>query len=286
MAAELNCLKIWEQELEVAVNKLTEAEAATNLAKKVCDNTAAWKNKIEGYWNSIKETHHISKDIKEELLLFDNHIERICVNVKCTMDAMELLLCDVSHVFEHSDELKAQIDDLLNRIKSLGDPSINEKTSSVVKCLTELSAKLDEVVKIRTETLSKTVDALLFSTLIYENICNDSNGLKAVINDMLITFGGEGEMACKTTPEEEKLPDNSGDIVFCSDKICPSEALFPLDNDPYYEATANQFTKAEKMYNESKENYDTQRKNRDNWLSKKTSLEDALQAANEAKSCK
>lgn len=273
---DITCMTTWEDELKTTQNQLVEVCAERDKFQKQYNNATTWTNKLKKYWDWIQETEELIKIIASELQVFKKHTNKVCMNTKCTNEAVEILYCCVIAFYQCTDQLKQQIYDLFNKIDCLNDPEINTSSSVIYKCLTTLTTKLEEALQKQKETLANMIEVLKCAYMLDESICSAACGL---INDL----DNLGEMF---PPAGDDKPGPNCDFEqSCEAEIAPKPML-PLRKDDFYQITWGQYDTSKDEKDKIRQDYDEAWEDCEALNSCKTSLKDAIDASNAAKECK
>lgn len=155
-----------------------------NNAQVAFDDVDRRLTNIKEFFDRIEKTNDLSKGVKRSLHRARFQAGKICRNTGCTVHAIEHLVLDVKNVSECTEVLKMQVKDLVDRIGKLNDP-ILDKNRGIYGHLSKLQLKMGEAMTLVVDMINKTLDLLKAGNHLDASVCDDSNGLEAVLNNML-----------------------------------------------------------------------------------------------------
>jgi len=276
-----DCSLTWKDQLKQAKNGYAVQKSLTDKAYVEYTNSAVWENKLKVYWDNIQATNELGKKISNELLLFKKHTDRVCTNTQCTVEALEYLFCIVKDFFDCTDQLKGELSDLQKLIDCLNNPDLKPGSSIILTCLKDFSDKLDAAIAGQHDLLKMVINVLKCARQLHESVCSTDCSLTTQLDDLICLFNtpeSEGEAAS----DDHDCGDSSQS---CHGMLKPKPAM-PLEDDPYYKKTKDQFEKSEQETDQLESDYNAAREEAEKILSYKNSLMDAINAAEAAKDCK
>lgn len=301
-----DCLDKWKEQLEEVCNRYTEWSAKTFQHEEEYVNSLGWETKLKKWNEIIKKTDEKAKTIVKELEFFIEQANVVCENSKCTTEALEKLNCLVKSIFDcfhtymdsNDQGLKDRVIEFKKTIDCLNSISDEDK-AEVIKCIEAYEQKITLVCDMQDAILTKLLETLKCAYLLSASICGD-DGLEGKLEDMLDDFKGKEEDE-DCTHEDHHMDDDDKDqaaarkktydgdqhyMYPCNDKKAKPKPKFPIHKSMYYiklekgvGIAIDKTEGFEKTWIESK-------KKSDKILSHKTSLTEAIKAAEAAESAK
>jgi len=288
-----DCLDSWKLQKADVDNAYAKIAAKAAQAEERYKNAYAWEMKLKTWLDNIKTTDEKGNKVLTELQIFLAQFAVICPNAKCTVDALAILLCQTKGVFDCLYTLKTSLLDKLKEDFDCLNNLSGEGKRDVLECIIEFEAKLKAACELQDSILKKLVETYKCANLLYVQICGViekegnyqdlADGLHQQIEDLLAYFDGTATSSAASdddvyTPDESMFP--------CDENETKPLPKFPLNTNPYYTDLSADYTTAVTKSGELKTAWDTCRKERDLLLAQKTSLAEAIVAAEAAENGK
>ncbi len=297
-----DCLDKWKEQLEDVCNRYTELSAETFQHEEEYTNSLAWETKLKNWSEIIKKTDEKAKVIVKELGFFIEQAKDVCNNSKCTTEALEKLNCLVKSIFdcfytylESGDPgLKDRIIEFKKTIDCLNSISDEDK-AEVIKCIDAYEQKIILVCEMQDAILTKLLETLKCAYLLSASICGDQ-GLEGKLEGILDDFKGMEDEDCEH--EDHHIDDNDqvsrkkpydqdqNYTYPCNDKLAKPKPKFPIDKSRYYVQLENGVGVAKDKTEHYENIWVKSKMKSDKLLSRKTSLTEAIKAAEAAESAK
>ncbi len=195
-----DCLDSWKLQKADVDNAYAKIAAKAAQAEERYKNASAWESKLKTWLDSIKTADEKGNKVLTELQIFLAQFAVICPNAKCTVEALEILLCQTKGAFDCLYTLKTSLlDKLKESIECLNDLSGDAK-KDVQECIAEFEAKLKAACDLQDSILKKLVDTYKCANLLYVQICGIikedgyydylADGLHQQLEDLLAYFNG------------------------------------------------------------------------------------------------
>ncbi len=293
-----DCLAKWKDELEEVCNQYNIAKAQTYKDKEAYENSLGWETKIKNWNDLIFKADEKAKAVVNELDFLLAQIKIVCDKSKCTNDSIEKLICLVKFIFDcfvtydkNKAGLKEKLADLKKEVDCLKKVGEDVK-AEVLKCIDDYEQKILKVCALQDDILAKLLETLKCAQLLYSAICREG-GLKDKLVSIRVDFAGapsEDEEHCDPDDEKPSGKDQSGtsDAVPypCDDKKAKIVPTFPISEGDYYKGLSKDLAVATVKTEKLKEAWIQSKKASDSKLSRKTSLTEAIKAAEAAESGK
>ncbi|NER12053.1 hypothetical protein GWK08_01245 [Leptobacterium flavescens] len=297
---ENDCLDKWKKEHEKACNDYKKAAAQTEKFREEYINSLNWETKLENWDRLITEADKKSKDIVTQLDFLLEQVKIVCEKSKCTTEALEKLTCLVKTIFdcfftfdENKEGLKDKITAFKKAVECLQNVSDEDK-AEVIKCIEAYEEKIVLVCEMQDAILEKLLETLKCAHLLYAAICKE-DGLEDKLKGIREDFNGDGsedDEHCDDDEDqgenEEEQNENDPDKYKypCDDKKAKPIPTFPISSSWYYKKVRKDYETATEKTESLKEDWINSKKESDTILSKKTSLAEAIKAAEAAESGK
>lgn len=157
-------------DLEEAKRCLDEAGAQAARAKAEYLDAEGWRNLLDAYYNRLEKTLAIAADVITLLNNTKNQASTVCSNIKCTVQALQLLTVDVKATSEATESLKQLIKNLLDRVDELNGPVLDPNTS-ILKCIMELKKAVDEALSANLNAIAAALEVLRLLHVLLCMIC-------------------------------------------------------------------------------------------------------------------
>ncbi len=279
---EKNCLTKWEEQFNKVCNIYSEKSALSEKLKEQYDNSYNWRDKLVKWFDLIEKSNEKADNIVIDLEFFYSQVKEVCKNAQCTTKALQKLLCQVKSIFdclytynEIDKGLKALIADLIKAIDCLKNVKDIDKQTALT-CVKAFEDKIKIVCDLQDDLLSKLIDSLKCSNLLYAYICEEE-GLSFKLKKMLDEFNGI--YISKGNCSSEK--DNSDEYP-CDAKAKKPQPTLPIDKGDYFKNTKAALEIAMSKTDDLKNKWTERKKESDDALSRKNSLADAIKAAKAA----
>ncbi len=291
--APKDCLDSWKLQKASVDNEYAKVAAKAAQAEERYKNALAWELKLKAWLDNIKTADENGNKVLTELQIFLAQFEVICPNAKCTVEALEILLCQTKAVFDCLYLLKTSLLDKLKDSVECLDKLGGQQKKDIQDCIAEFEGKLKAACELQDSILKKLVEAYKCANLLYIQICGIikdegyyddlADGLKQQIEGLLAYFNGTA-----SAPEASADPDcPPGESQFpCDENEAKPLPKFPLNTNTYYTGLEQDYSTATTKSGELKTAWETCRKERDLLLAQKTSLAEAIAAAEAAESGK
>ena len=288
-----DCLDSWKLQKADVDNAYAKIAAKAAQAEERYKNANAWESKLKTWLDGIKSADEKGNKVLTELEIFLAQFEVICTNAKCTVEALQILLCQTKGLFDSLYTLKTSLLDKLKlSIECLKDLSVDGK-NDIMECIAEFEAKLKSACDLQDSILKKLVEAYKCANLLYIEICGIiekegyyddlADGLHQQVEDLLAYFNGTA--SGPAAPDDDNIqPDES--LFPCDENEVKPVPKFPLNTNTYYTDLTTDYATAVTKSGELKTAWDASRKDRDLLFAQKTSVAEAIAAAEAAESGK
>lgn len=302
-----DCLDKWKEQLEEVCNQYTESSAETFQHEEEYINSLGWETKLKNWNEIIKKTDEKAKTIVKELEFFLEQAKVVCENSKCTTEALEKLNCLVKSIFDcfftYLDStdpgLKDRIIEFKKTIDCLNSISDEDKVE-VIKCIEAYEQKIILVCDMQDAILTKLLETLKCAYLLSASICGD-DGIVGKLEGILDDFKGmEGDEDCEhedhhtdngdndqeSKPRKRAYDEDQNYMYPCNDKLAKPKPRFPIHKSKYYKNLEEGVEIAKDKTENLEEVWIESKKKSDKILSHKTSLTEAIKAAEAAENAK
>ena len=280
-----NCIPVWEQQLEGAVNQLAVKTAEFEEQTAAFADISNWVSQLEECISQMDGTDAKSGDILSVLELFLSQADIVCENVICLKDGVKILYCDIYHLTQCVEQLHGHVLKLKNDIDCLNNPMLTPESSVFVKCLTDLQVQIEKVLEMYEQMITEILDAIKIIYKLDCLLCNKDFGLIKKLTDMILYFGGEvDEKFCGTDAGHEGGQKSDSSKTICSETL--EKPGFPLSNSDFYGEMQLDLASANTEKNTCKEQLDEITKDKVKLEACKSSLENAIEEATKARDVK
>ena len=297
-----DCLEKWKEKLEDVSNEYSEKAAITSQHKEEYVNSLSWETKLKNWNEIIKKTDEKANDVVTQLEFFWEQAKIVCENAECTTEVLEKLLCLVKSIFDcfytydqSNEGLKEKIINFKKAVECLKTVSDEDK-AEVIKCIETYEQKIILVCEMQSAILTKLMETLKCANLLYASICSEG-GLKDKIESILEDFKGapsDDDGDCESDDGDDEMPSRDEHRHHsdhhhkypCNDKKAKRKPKFPIKNSRYYKTIKKEFERAEEKTKTLELTWKNSKKVSDKVLSHKTSLTEAIKAAEAAESAK
>ncbi|AXT61558.1 hypothetical protein D1816_14770 [Aquimarina sp. AD10] len=313
------CLDKWKEKLEEVSNKYNELSAETSKDEEEYLNSLGWEKRLINWNELIKDTDDKADIIVKELNFFLEQAKIVCDNSEVTTEAIEKLLGLVKSIFDcfftykdSNEGLKEQIINFKKAVECLKNASDEDK-AEVLACILVYEQKITLVCDMQDAVLKKLLETFKCANLLSSSICAHG-GLEDKLEDMLDVFCGtswgqggfEGNSSRKIQEEgdddddddkkkkgRKKKPHHDHDhdhhhhyAYPCNDWLVKPMPRFPISESDYYKQLEQNLGVAMDKTDHLEEEWIKSKKKSDKYLSHKTSLIEAITAAEAAESGK
>ena len=300
-----DCVDKWQEKLEEVSNKYNELSAETAKDQEEYQSSLNWKNRLENWDKIIKETDEKAEKIVSELEFFLEQAKIVCDNSEVTTDALEKLLGLAKCIFdcfftyeENKKGLKEQISDFKNAVGCLKNATDEDK-AEVIKCIEAYEQKMLLVCDMQDAILTILLNTYKCASILSVAICGNG-GLEDKIEAMEEVFkgddsdGGDYEVSSEDSKEDydeddknrktrKKRPRHDNNYTYpCNDLIVKPMPKFPISDSEYYINLEKDLGKAVTETEKLRKEWVASKKESDKYLSHKTSLMEAISAAEAA----
>ncbi|WP_020598751.1 hypothetical protein [Spirosoma panaciterrae] len=270
-------VELWIKQAQDAANDLSIKKAAFSELDTQFKNNTEWEQRLKLYWDALQKTDRLAEDIASEINLFYDQAEELCQNIRWLTRSTKNLIGLLWETHYHTEELQELITALSNDINTvLQNGNIWQAKEDLKKKTTAAMIALEEAIK-------PMLDALRIVIMLRSSICrNDWDyGLNKSNNE------GENGLVGKLDELKKYFnwrPDD-GDNLVCElyDRPVYRTITMPLNGDAYYKNTKAQYEKASKEVASTRTKLEDAKKARDLAQSRKTGLDNAIKAAQEAR---
>ncbi len=302
-----DCLDKWKEQLEKVSNQYTESSARTSKHKEEYVNSLNWEGKLKNWDTIIKKSDEKSKTIVKELEFFLEQTKNVCENSKGATSALEKLAGLIKSIFDsfftydqNKEGLKEKITNFKKMVECLNSVSDEDKIE-VIKCIETYEQKMILVCDMQDAILSHLLETLKQANLLSESICGNG-GLEDKLQAILDDFKGDDGMDCEhedhhpseamasdahdDTKEDRRMPGEGYPKYPCNDRLVKPKPKFPINSSKYYREIEKGLKRAVEKTKDLEEIWVASKKESDKILSHKTSLTEAIKAAEAAESGK
>ncbi|MBY5956714.1 hypothetical protein KUV50_01110 [Membranicola marinus] len=288
-----DCLGKWKQELEHVSNEYNEMLAETNSYHDAYTNSLIWETKLHRWHELVKTTDGKADEVVNVLQFLADRINLLCKNSHCTVEALEKIICLVKRIFDafySYDEDQTGLKDKIIAFKKEVECSnaSDEDKAEAIKCIENYEAKIMIVCELQTAILDKLLETLKCTILLDHFFCDENSGLKQKIIGIIDDFelGLPEEEQCGTGGQQEEGNDYDPEFPCDPEKVKPKPKFRIGQENTYFNEVAEAYETAKEKTRTLKEKWISHKKNSDNKLSHKTSLTEAIRAAEAAESGK
>ncbi|MFZ2899288.1 MAG: hypothetical protein WA004_11735 [Saprospiraceae bacterium] len=195
-----------KEDLDKAKNCLDEAMAEATKAKAEYQNSEAWKIFLEHFFNRISQTLDIARNVIIALEGAHGQAEIICTNIKCTVEALQILVGEVKETSECVEELKQLLKELIEKIDCINDPVLDPNVS-ILKCIMELKAAVDTAMDATLNSISASLHAVKLLNKLLWMICEEDLGGSPIQGGLIHNLEGLIKLVqCGELPDEYLPP--------------------------------------------------------------------------------
>jgi hypothetical protein len=245
------CYDLWKEELRGVNTKYSEAEEEARLISAELIFITGRRDKLKTWYDELTKANDLSRSICEQLEVMLSQIEKISLNTKHAVRAINLLYCMIRDFYMQIDLIKLKYDQIMNCIRCLNEPAL-APGQGVVKCLEDYGKKLEALMNTRDELLKMMMAAIYLAYRINKNIALDF-GLYLIIQEWETTLncaedcssstsGGYSDKNNRRMKEgygyEEEYHHKEEEKKGC--QLTPV-LEFPICNDPYYDSLRNKY---------------------------------------------
>ncbi len=276
-----SCLEEWKKDLEKVQNALVRKSAEANQAYLAMSNSSVWEGKLKTYWENVDKTNKLILEVTAELTVFNGQSSTVCTNTGHVVSAVDVLFCFLKDFFRCTDRLSINLSTLINQIKCLNEPNLG--SSILLKCLGDLSDKLNAAIAAQQEILKLIVTILKQARMLNSTVCategDEGCSFIGLIETLSVRFNHEAEEGNPISDMPDCPDESSCDGAFTLDP------KMPLEQDEYYTKTKSQYELSQQETAQLKKDYYILLEEQKKLVDCKKSLSDAIDAAESAKSC-
>ncbi|MCW5599974.1 hypothetical protein [Nitrosomonas sp.] len=289
-----DCVDVWKLKLNDAREAKETAFSKYDKAKKTYDSAASWKSKLKNWKESAENAHDKVIDAYQELNLFKEAVER--TKTVETAKAVKAVLCLVKSIFDDVDGLlrvsneepKGGIQELKHWIEC--DESLDaNKKQKALNCIVPFEDQMKIVNGAQADLLTKLLEILKGANLLVAAVektgAEEKGDITWQLEDLENRISGKTtytarERKCGVKTEPSFEPPCESDI------INPTKHYLPIRNSDYYCNIVDLFKKAEVKEKESKDALEVEEGKYNDAAAYYKGLDDAINAAEAAKSTK
>ncbi|GAA4272684.1 hypothetical protein U6A24_08015 [Aquimarina gracilis] len=305
-----DCLDKWREKLEDVSNEYNKLSAETSKDEEEYLNSLGWQNRLKNWDERIKDTDEKANEVLRELEFFLEQAKLVCDNSEVTTDALEQLLGLGKSIFDcfftyqsKKEGLKDMIVDFKKTIECLKNSSDEDK-AEVMKCIETYEQKIIVVCDMQDAILKQLLETYKCASLLSVAICGDG-GLEDKIEDLEDIFKGDDSMGGdygdypsgddddddnddgKKTRKKRPRHDHDNSYSYpCNDMIVKPMPKFPINDSDYYNNIESDLVVAINETERLRKEWVQSKKESDKSLSHKTSLIEAITAAEAAENAK
>jgi hypothetical protein len=255
-----------KQDLAVATAALLLAQAQENQKSSELAKKTQWSTLLKQVLDLLKRTNQLGMTYIRTVQRVRRQGEKIGENAELSIEAMEILICQIKKLTDCTEVLKTMIKTLLDRINC----TITGKDDGIFATLKALRDAVDEALTGVKDAVTALLNALKAQEELWVSISGD-RGLVYQLNGL----------------SEHMLKGQKPDIEDCASCKPKQTPLFPMD-DPdcdFYSQTEEQYEKVEKQIAELREELEEATCKRETAQARKDALQKAYDAAKAAKAC-
>lgn len=296
-----DCLDKWKKDLVRVCNEYNELAAETAGYHDAYVNSLTWETKLKRWYDLVETTDKKAGDVVNTLQFLSDQLAILCENSICTVEGLEKITCLVKTIFNAFytfEDGKMGLKDKIVSFKKEVECSnaSDEDKADVIKCIEAYEAKIMIVCELQNAILAKLLETLKCAIKLHTFFCDEKSGLKKKILDIIDDFElglPEGEQ-CGTGHhhhhhhhiEGGDNGDNGGQFPCDPEKTKPKPKFRIGDDNEYYKDVESAYEAAVDKTKKLKEKWMKRKKKSDKKLSQKTSLTDAIRAAEAAEAGK
>lgn len=298
-----DCVEVWKQKLKCARRVMETAAAQYDKANKSYSKAASWKTKLEKWKEDAEDAHDKAIDVYQELGRFREAVDR--TKAADTAKAVKAVLCLVKSIFDDVDDLLrvsssieesegdcsnqgANIQELKQCIEC--DESLDaNKKEKALSCIQPYEDQMKLVNELQADLLNKLLEILHSANLLVAAVEKTGTEEKGDISWQLEDL--EDRISGKTTytARERKC---GGKVEASFEPPCESEIInpikhyLPIRNSDYYCNIVDLYNEAEVNEEKSKKCLEIEEGKHNEAVAYYNSLNDAINAAEAAKTVK
>ncbi len=288
-----DCLDKWKLELVQVCNEYNEMAAETSRYHDAYTNSFNWEAKLKKWLDLVDSTDVKAGDVVTTLQFFIDQIIILCENSKCTVEALEKITCLIKRIFDsfytyEEDELGLK--DKITAFKKEVECSnaSDEDKADVIKCIEAYEAKITLICELQNALLAKLLETLKCAVQLDHFFCDEDSGLKKKILAIIEDFeeGLSEEEQCSSGEHREEETIESSEFPCNPNKVKPKPKFRIGEENTYYVELEKAYDSANEKTKSLKVKWMEYKKKSDKKLSHKTSLNEAIRAAEAAESGK
>lgn len=288
-----DCLEKWKVDLIRVSNKYNEMAAETNSYHDTYTNSFNWESKLKKWLDLVESTDAKAGDVVTSLQFFIDQISILCENSKCTVEGLEKITCLVKRIFDAFytyEEDQLGLKDKISAFKKEVECSnaSDEDKADVIKCIEAYENKIALVCELQYALLAKLLETLKCAVQLDYFFCDDETGLKNKILAIIEDFeeGLSEEEQCSSGGHREDETIDTSEFPCNPDKVKPKPKFRIGEENTYYVELEKAYDTAKEKTKSLKSKWMEHKKKSDKKLSHKTSLTEAIKAAEAAESGK
>jgi len=260
------CYDTWRDEQKEVVDRYNRAKETADQVQRKLVFIVDRRNRYKMWLDELTKADEQAREICNSLEILASQVDKIWYNACKAVQAIEILFCMIRDFYIQVDRIKDKYNNLLTCANASTDPSLVNKEQGILKCLTEYSKRLDEIIKTRDDIVKAIVEAIRAAILIRNNIsvrscdaeynpCDPNNtpcscgeihereynaeyGLKDILCEWYRAFGCcipcEDKDPCnETDSDKEQHVPRSKQLIKAIQETSPESS--PCDQEPFCE---------------------------------------------------
>ncbi|MBQ4818586.1 hypothetical protein [Aquimarina sp. MMG016] len=301
-----DCLDLWKEQLEQVSIECTKKSATTAKDEEEYQNSLGWQNRLKNWEEIIKDTDEKADIIVNELKFFLDQTTIVCNNSEVATEELGKLFGLVKCIFDcfftyenNKPGLKDKISDFKKAVECLKNTSDEDK-AEVIACIEDYEQKIILVCDMLDAVLTKLMETFKCANLLCKSICGDG-GLEDKIEGLQSIFkegndmddcgddhdghngNGDDDDDDDKAKKRKKKPRHDHHYSYpCDDTVVKPMPVFPISESDYYKNIESDLARAVHKTIELKDDWVSSKEQSDRCLSQKTSLIEAISAAEAA----
>jgi hypothetical protein len=290
-------------ELNDAKRCLDEALAEESKASAEYLDAVNWCEFVNNFLSRIQSTIDHAKNVIVMIESAGGQANLVCQNIKCTLEALQILTLEAKESAETIEILKQKIKKLLDQISCINDPVLDPNVS-LLKCIQELKAAVDAAMAASLHAIWAILNAVKALNELLCMICEndmDDNPIDGSLIQHLNILVGLIKCGESSVQDEVVAPGSSNpDYEDCTKPkkelncaisplpcLCPDECDSTADcsTKAYLTDLIGEFENAKDLKEYKKCIFDKAQKARIKAQARHDALSKALEAAKAAKNC-
>jgi hypothetical protein len=175
------CYNSWTDELKKVTQDYNQINEQSVQLTEHYKFIAAERDKIKVWLDDLVKADQIAKALCSQFEVMESQTDKVCINSKKTVEAIEILFCMIRDLYEQIDKIISIYNEIDNCIKALNSDDL-PADSGIRKCLKMYMERVDAVVKTRNDVLKGIMASVEQAIALHEAICSEF-GLQKVVEE-------------------------------------------------------------------------------------------------------